>query len=215
MPKVVVRNFCISLDGFGAGPDQSLNDPVGVGGHRLHEWIFETRFGQQMIGGTAGSVGLDNDFLERGDENVGATIMGRNMFSPVRGAWPDESWRGWWGHDPPYHHPVFVLTHHPRPAIEMLGGPTFYFVADGIRAALDQALDAAGGRDVRIGGGVSAIQQYLQAGLVDELHLAIVPTLLGSGERLFESSRVGSPALERAEVACSPAVAHMVLRRAT
>ena len=177
----------MSLDGFRAGPDQSLDHPIGVGGHKLHEWIFATRFGQQMLGARGGSAGIYNDFLERGYQGIGATIMGRNMFSPLRGPWPDESWRGWWGDNPPYHHPVFVLTRHPRPAIEMQGGTTFNFVSDGIRAALDQALDAAQGQDVRIGGGVATIQQYLRARLIDELHVAIVPILLGRGERLFEN----------------------------
>jgi len=213
MARVVVRNFAVSLDGFGAGPDQNLDNPIGAGGDRLHTWIFETRFGRQMIGGDGGSVGLDNDLLEQGDQGIGATIMGRNMFGPIRGDWPDEAWRGWWGDNPPYHHPVFVLTHHPRQPIEMQGGTTFYFVADGIQSALDQAVNAAQGGDVRIGGGISTIQQYLRAGLIDELGLAIVPILLGSGERLLESARIGSPNYELAGLASSDRVAHIRLQR--
>jgi dihydrofolate reductase len=208
-----VRNFCVSLDGFGAGPEQDLQNPIGVGGQRLHTWIFETRFGRQMIGTEGGSTALDNDMLVRGDRGVGATIMGRNMFGPVRGPWPDESWRGWWGDNPPYHHPVFVLTHHPRQPIEMDGGTTFFFVSDGIRSALDQARAAAGDADVRIGGGASTIQQYLRAGLIDELQLAIVPILLGQGERLFDGAPTGAPDYACVELACSSEVAHVRLQR--
>jgi dihydrofolate reductase len=186
MAKVRVHNFSISLDGYGAGPDQSVDHPLGVGGNRLHTWAFKTRAGRQMLGQSGGDEGVDNDFWMRGDEGIGATVMGRNMFGPIRGPWGDEEWRGWWGDEPPYHHPVFVLTHHPRPPLPMEGGTTFHFVADGIEAALEQAYDAAAGQDVRIGGGASTIQQYLRAGLVDELHLVISPLLLGGGERLFD-----------------------------
>jgi dihydrofolate reductase len=213
MPKLVIRNFAVSLDGFGAGPDQSLEYPIGVGGDRLHRWIFETRVGQHMIGGEGGSVGIDNDYLEQGDYGIGATIMGRNMFGPIRGDWPDLDWRGWWGDNPPYHHPVFVLTHYRREPIEMQGGTTFYFVTDGIEAALDQATKAANGGDVRIGGGLSVVQQYLRAGLIDELHVAIVPILLRVGERLLDPARIGSSDYECVELVCSPNVAHVRLRR--
>jgi dihydrofolate reductase len=214
MTQVVVRNFVVSLDGFGAGPDQNLEHPIGVGGERLHAWIFETRFGRQMIGAEGGSTGVDNDILASGDRGVGATIMGRNMFGPVRGPWPDESWRGWWGEEPPYHHPVFVLTRHPREPLEMQGGTTFFFVSDGIRSALEQARAAAGEGDVRIGGGVSTIQQYLREGLIDELHLAIVPILLGQGERLFDVTPVEAAGYKCVDLTCSPEVAYVRLRPA-
>ncbi|HXY93889.1 MAG TPA: dihydrofolate reductase family protein, partial [Acidimicrobiia bacterium] len=181
MPRLRVHNLAISLDGYVAGPDQDLEHPLGVGGERLHEWVFETRFGRRMQGLEGGDEGVDDEWLERGVEGIGATIMGRNMFGPVRGPWPDDAWRGWWGDDPPYHHPVFVLTHHPRESISMRGGTTFSFVEDGIGAALDLAFEAAGGADVRLGGGAATVQQYLRAGLVDDLHLAIVPILLGEG----------------------------------
>src|SRR5882672_4293551 len=153
MPKLRVHSVALSLDGYAAGPEQSLDNPLGVGGLRLHEWVFPTRSFRRMHGGEGGDEGLDDDFIARGDAGIGATIMGRNMFGPIRGSWPDESWTGWWGDDPPFHHPVFVLTHHPQPSITMQGGTTFHFVADGIEAALERALDAADGDDVRIGGG--------------------------------------------------------------
>src|SRR5947208_10816080 len=155
MPKLRVHNFAMSLDGYVAGPDQSVDNPLGVGGESLHEWIFETRTWRRMIGEDGGDTGIDDEFMARGDEGIGATIMGRNMFGPVRGPWPDEQWTGWWGDTPPYHHPVFVLTHHPRPPLTMAGGTTFHFVADPIEAVLARAYDAAGGADVRLGGGVS------------------------------------------------------------
>ena len=185
MSKVRVQAFSISIDGFGAGPRQSLQDPLGVGGTGLHQWMYPTRTFQQMVGGAGGTTGVDDEFAQRSMEGVGAWILGRNMFGPVRGAWPDASWKGWWGDNPPYHVPVFVLTHHARAAIPMLGGTTFHFVTGGIHEALERARAAAGGQDVRIGGGVSTVRQYLQAGLVDELHLAVSPTLLGSGEALL------------------------------
>jgi dihydrofolate reductase len=213
MPKLRVHNISISLDGYAAGPGQSLQNPLGVGGERLHEWAFATRsFGR--IHGTPGEgEGLDDQFITRGDAGVGATIMGRNMFGPIRGPWGNEQWTGWWGDDPPFHHPVFVLTHHPQPSITMQRGTTFHFVSDGIEAALAKAFEAAEGQDVRIGGGPSAIQQYLRAGLIDELHIAIVPLLLGSGERLFDHLD-GSPAgYECVEFVSSPAVAHVRLAR--
>lgn len=185
MSKVRVAAFSVSIDGFGAGPRQSLQAPLGVGAEGLHGWFRPTRTFQQMLGGEGGSTGADDGFARRSFENVGAWILGRNMFGPVRGPWPDDGWKGWWGDNPPYHVPVFVLTHHARPPLEMAGGTTFHFVTDGIEAALQRARAAAGGRDVRIGGGVSTIRQYLQAGLVDEMHLAVSPVLLGSGESLL------------------------------
>jgi dihydrofolate reductase len=215
MSRLRVHNFAVSLDGYGAGPAQSLDNPVGVGGHRLHEWIFLTRYGREMLGEAGGSEGVDHEFLALGDEGVGATIMGRHMFGPIRGGWGDDSWTGWWGEEPPYHHPVFVLTHHPRPAIEMAGGTTFHFVADGIEVALERARAAAGGKDVRLGGGAATIRQYLRAGLVDELHLAIVPVLLGAGERLFDGD-LGAGVLDGyrpVQLAASDSVVHVRLGR--
>src|ERR1700716_2945756 len=186
MAKLRVHNLAISLDGFAAGPNQDLDNPLGVGGSRLHEWVFATRTGRRMLGEEGGDEGLDDKFLVEGDIGIGATIMGRNMFGHIRGPWKDEQWTGWWGDNPPYHHPVFVLTHHPRPSIEMQGGTIFHFVTDGIEIALERALDAAKGQDVRLGGGASTIQQYLRAQLIDEMHVAVVPVLLGGGERLFD-----------------------------
>src|SRR5579863_10780062 len=167
MPKVRVNAFAISIDGYGAGPSQSRENPLGVGGLALHDWMFHTRTFQRMTGKDGGATGIDHDFAARSFENVGAWIIGRNMFGPVRGPWPDESWKGWWGDNPPYHVPVFVLTHHARAPITMQGGTTFYFVTDGIHTALERAREAAGGKDVRLGGGVSTMRQYLRAGLVD------------------------------------------------
>ena len=185
MTRLRVNAFTISLDGYGAGPQQDQQNPLGVGGEELHQWMVDTRTFKRMSGGDGGSSGVDDGFTARGFEGIGAWIMGRNMFGPVRGPWPDESWRGWWGETPPYHTPVFVLTHHPRPPLTMNGGTVFHFVTGGIQAALDQAMAAAQGQDVRLGGGVSTIRQYLQAGLVDEMHLAISPIFLGSGEHLM------------------------------
>jgi dihydrofolate reductase len=185
MGKVRASAFSVSLDGFGAGPNQDLEHPLGVGGMELTNWLFKTRMFQEMIGQEGGTTDIDNRFARNSMENMGAWIMGRNMFGPIRGQWPDHSWKGWWGNNPPYHVPVFVLTHHPRPSIEMEGGTVFHFVTDGIAAALQRAMDAAGSKDVRVGGGVSVIRQYLQAGLLDELHLAVSPVLLGKGENLF------------------------------
>jgi len=185
MAKVRVNSFAISLDGYAAGPNQSLENPLGVRGPELFEWFFSTRTWKQMHGEEDGSTGVDNEWAQRGMENVGAWILGRNMFGPVRGHWPDDSWRGWWGDEPPYHVPVFVLTHHPRKSVEMKGGTTFHFVTNGIDAALQQAMEMARDKDVRIGGGVATIQQFLRARLVDELHLAFRPILMGSGENLF------------------------------
>jgi dihydrofolate reductase len=185
MPKVKVQAFTVSIDGYGAGPGQSLEHPLCVGGTTLHQWMLPTRTFRAMLGQDGGSTGTDDEFARAAMDNVGAWILGRNMFGPVRGPWPDESWQGWWGPNPPYHVPVFVLTHHVRAPLVMEGGTTFHFVTGGIDAALQRARGAAQGRDVRIGGGVSTVRQYLQAGLVDEMHLAISPTLLGSGEALL------------------------------
>jgi dihydrofolate reductase len=182
MSKLVVRSFSISVDGYGAGPNQSLENPLGVGGEALHEWMVHTRTFQRLMGEGGGSTGVDDDFAARGFANIGAWILGRNMFGPVRGSWPDESWRGWWGEVPPYHCQVFVLTHHPRPALSMEGGTTFHFVTDGIQRALARAREAAGGKDIRLGGGPAIIKQYLAAGLVDEMHVAVAPILLGQGD---------------------------------
>ena len=193
MSRLIVHSFTISLDGYGAGPHQSKETPLGEGGEELHEWLVETRFFKQMGGREGGVTGIDNEFAERGMANIGAFILGRNMFGPIRGPWPDESWRGWWGKNPPYHTPTFVLTHHPRPPLEMEGGTVFHFVTEGIEAALDQARTAARGKDVRIGGGAATIRQYLRAGLLDEIHLAISPILLGQGEPLLEG--IDLPAL--------------------
>jgi len=213
VPKLRVHNFAISLDGYGAGPDQSLENPLGRGGQQLHEWVFETRFGRAMIGQEGGATGVDDEFLERGVEGIGATVMGRNMFGPVRGGWGSDDWRGWWGDDPPYHHPVFVLTHHAHDPIEMEGGTTFYFVTDGIGSALAQAFTAAAGDDVRLGGGVSTVQQYMRAGLVDELHLPVVPLMLGSGERLFDGLAGAFDGYECTELVTQGSVAHFVFSR--
>jgi dihydrofolate reductase len=213
MPKLVVRNMAISLDGFAAGPGQDLDNPLGVGGPRLHEWVFETRAGRRMFGSDGGDEGVDDRFVARGDENIGATVMGRNMFGPIRGPWTDEDWTGWWGDEPPYHHPVFVLTHHPRPPVTMQGGTTFNFVTDGIEAALERAFDAAGGKDVRLGGGPATVQQYLRAGLVDDVHVAVVPTLLGGGERLFDNLDGAQDGYECVELVSSPSVTHVRLAR--
>ncbi len=185
MSRLCVRAFGLSIDGFGAGAQQNLENPMGRGGMALHEWAFATRTFQRMFGKQGGSTGVDDGFAARGFQNIGAWILGRNMFGPVRGAWPDHSWRGWWGEEPPYHCQVFVLTHHARPPLEMAGGTTFHFVTEGIHAALERATAAAGGQDVRLGGGVATVRQYLSAGLVDELHLTLAPVLLGAGENLW------------------------------
>lgn len=185
MTKLRVLSFGISLDGYGAGPNQNLEHPLGVGGAALLEWLFATRAFQHVHGSSGGTTGADDEFAARGFSNVGAWIMGRNMFGPIRGEWPDENWKGWWGDNPPFHVPVFVLSHHPRASITMAGGTSFHFVTDGIQSALKRAKESANGQDVRLGGGVATIQQYLRARLIDEIHLAITPTLLGSGEQFF------------------------------
>jgi dihydrofolate reductase len=214
MAKLRVHNLSMSLDGYVAGPKQDIDNPLGVGGPRLHEWVFETRRGRQMQGMDGGTQGVDDQFIARGEQGIGATIMGRNMFGPIRGEWGSREWTGWWGEDPPYHHPVFVLTHHPRPPIPMAGGTTFNFVDDGIEATLNLAFDAAGGKDVRLGGGAATVQQYLRAGLVDEVHVAIVPILLGAGERLFDNLEGGPEGYECVEFVSSPQVAHARFARA-
>jgi dihydrofolate reductase len=185
MSIVRVSAFSISLDGFGAGPAQSEKDPLGIRGEELHPWLLQSRTFKRMYGGKGGSTGVDDGFAARSMEGLGAWIMGRNMFGPVRGPWPDEQWRGWWGETPPYHVPVFVLTHHARPPLEMEGGTVFHFVTGGIYVALQRAREAAGDRDIRIGGGVATVRQYLEARLIDELHLAVTPVLLGKGEHLL------------------------------
>jgi dihydrofolate reductase len=212
MAKLRVRNLAMSIDGYVAGPQQSVDNPLGIGGERLHDWIFETRTGRRMLGKDGGAEGIDDQFFRAGHEGIGATIMGRNMFGPVRGPWGAEEWNGWWGDNPPYHHPVFVLTHHARPPVTMKGGTTFHFVTDGIKAALDLAFAAAGGQDVLVGGGAATVRQYLAAGLVDEMHVPVVPILLGGGERLFEDG-VGADGYRCVELVASPAVAHVRLAR--
>ncbi len=213
MGKVRVDCFAISLDGFGAGPRQDLKNPLGVGGTRLHEWFFPTRTFRAMHGGDGGTTGVDDELARRGTENVGAWILGRNMFGPIRGPWPDEEWKGWWGESPPYHVPVFVLTHHPRPPLEMEGGTTFNFVTGGVEEALRLARDAAGPKDVRVGGGVETVRQYLRAGHVDEMHLVVSPVLLGSGEHLLSGLDVPSLGFRVVRHVPSEAALHVFLDR--
>jgi dihydrofolate reductase len=216
MARLRVHNFSVSLDGYAAGPAQGPETPLGVDGERLHDWLIATPTFRKMFGESTSEddAGVDERFAAAGEQGIGATIMGRNMFGPIRGAWPDDEWRGWWGPNPPYHHPVFVLTHHLREPIEMEGGTTFYFVDDGIESALEQATKAAGDADIRLGGGASAVQQYLRAGLVDEVHLAYVPLLLGSGERLFDNLGDAPVGYEVAEFVSSPAALHVrIVRR--
>jgi dihydrofolate reductase len=213
MAKLRVHAFSVSLDGYGAGPGQDLDNPLGVGGKQLHEWVFPTRTFQAMFGASSGTTGIDDDFAARGFEGIGAWILGRNMFGPVRGAWTDDQWKGWWGDNPPYHTPVFILTHHARAPITMAGGTTFHFVTDGIHAALQQAKQAAGARDVRVGGGSATIRQYLQAGLVDAMHLAISPVLLGRGESLLADIDLVRLGYRCTEHAHSAAAMHVVLTK--
>lgn len=213
MARVRVHNLVVSLDGYAAGPDQSLDDPFGVGGQVLTAWFWDTRFGRAMIGQDGGSTGVDDGWLERGVDGIGATVMGRNMFGPVRGEWPDYSWRGWWGEEPPFRCPVFVLTHAERPSLEMGGGTTFHFLATTPQEALERALAVAGGKDVRIGGGPTVVREFLKAGLVDELHVAIVPILLGRGIRLWDDLRgLESGYAVKADTAES-GVIHLTFRR--
>jgi dihydrofolate reductase len=214
MSKLRVLSYSVSLDGFSAGPDQSLEFPLGVRGPELMEWFFPTRVFQRMHGfGEDGETGIDNGFAERGFDNLGAWILGRNMFGPVRGPWPDENWRGWWGEEPPYRVPVFVLTHHARQPLEMAGGTTFYFVTGGIHEALERARDAAGGRDVRLGGGAATVREYLQAGLIDDLHLALRPLLMGRGEALFAGLDLDALGYECTGMQPGERAVHMFLRK--
>lgn len=213
MGKLRVDGFTISLDGYGAGPRQDLDNGLGVGGEQLHRWLVPTRTFKAFHGGKEGTTGIDDDYARRGTENIGAWIMGRNMFGPIRGDWPDEGWKGWWGDDPPYHVPVFVLTRHPRKAIQMQGNTTFHFVTEGIEEALRRARAAAGSKDIRLGGGVETVRQYLRAGLVDEMHLAISPVLLGSGEHLLSGLDLLALGFRVAEHVASEAATHVVLKR--
>ncbi len=214
MTRVRVQAFTISLDGYAAGPDQDIDHPLGVGGTELHQWLLPTRTLQRaLFGKDGGTAGVDDEFAARGFRNVGAWILGRNMFGPIRGAWPDAGWKGWWGNNPPYHVPVFILTHHARSSIAMEGGTSFHFITGGIREALDRAREAAAGMDVRIGGGPSTIRQYLREGLINELHLAIAPVLLGRGESLFQGLDLRTLGYECVEFVASQKAMHAVLRR--
>jgi dihydrofolate reductase len=214
MSKLRVESFTISLDGYGAGPDQGLDNPLGVGGTALHGWAVSTRtFQSKLFGSDSGETGIDDDFAARGFHNMGAWILGRNMFGPVRGPWPDETWRGWWGDNPVYHVPVFVLTNHARAPLVMEGGTTFYFVTQGIGAALAQAKEAAAGKDVRLGGGVNVIQQFLRQRLIDEMHIAISPVLLGAGERLFEGVNMKALGYACTQHQATPLATHAVFTR--
>lgn len=213
MTRVRVEGFTISLDGYGAGPEQDIDHPLGRGGTELPPWLTATRTFQRTHGQDGGSTGVDDDFAARGFENVGAWILGRNMFGPIRGDWTDESWKGWWGDEPPYHCPVYVLTHHGRTPIEMQGGTTFQFVTGGIHEALDRARAAAGGQDVRVGGGPDTIRQYLREALIDELHIAIAPVLLGRGEPLFQGLDVRALGYQCVDAIASTKATHLIIRR--
>ena len=213
MTRLRVTGFSVSLDGYGAGPDQSLEQPLGRGGEHLHEWMVSTRTFKRLQNQEGGTTGMDDDFTARGFDNIGAWILGRNMFGPVRGPWPDEQWKGWWGPNPPYHVPVFVLTHYARPALAMEGGTVFHFVTGGIGEALDRAKAAADGRDIRVGGGAATIRQYLAARLIDEMHYAISPVLLGGGEALFEGLDLPALGYRVREHVASEAAVHVVLAR--
>ena len=213
MTRVRVHNFSISIDGYGAGPRQTREEPLGIGGEELHEWLFPTRAFQHINGKAGGTTGADNDLAERFGEGIGAWIMGRNMFGPIRGPWPDHTWRGWWGKNPPYHAPVFVLTHHAQPPIQMEGGTVFHFVTGGIREALERATEAAAGKDVQVSGGVATIRQFLEVGLIDELHVAIAPRLLGSGEHLFYGLDLPKLGYECTTHVTTAAATHVVLTK--
>ena len=213
MTRLRVHCFALSIDGYGAGPHQDLDHPLGVGGLALHQWVFATRTFCRMHGKDGGTAGTDDEFAARGFDNIGAWILGRNMFGPIRGPWPDASWKGWWGDNPPYHMPVFVLTNHRREPIDMAGGTTFQFVTDGIYAALQRATEAADGRDVRLGGGVATIRQYLRAGLIDQMHLAISPVLLGSGEHLLADIDAAKLGYQCVEHVPTQNTTHVVLAR--
>jgi dihydrofolate reductase len=213
MTKLRVACFSVSVDGYGAGPHQDIDNPLGVGGMAVFSWFFPTQTFRRMTGSEGGTTGIDDDFAARGIANIGAWILGRNMFGPIRGPWTDEAWKGWWGRNPPYHVPVFVLTHYPRNPITMEGGTVFHFITDGIEAALEAARVAAGGKDVRLGGGVATLREYLKAGLVDEMHLAISPVLLGAGENLFAGLDLASLGFRVAEHTPSSASTHLVLAK--
>ncbi len=213
MAIVRVQSFAVSVDGYGAGPDQDLQNPLGVRGPELMQWFFPTRVWRQMNGLGDGETGIDNAMAERGFVGIGAWILGRNMFGPVRGPWLDESWRGWWGEEPSYHAPVFVLTHHPRPPLRMTGGTVFHFVTDGIHSALEQAREAAGGKDVRIGGGASTVRQFLAEKLIDEMHLAVRPVLMGKGEPLWHGLDLHALGYECAEHVAGERAMHLFIRR--
>ena len=213
MPKVRVAGFGVSIDGFSAGPEQSLNDPLGKRGPEIFQWFFHTKVFHSMHGQEGGSLDVDNAFAHRALENFGAFILGRNMFGPVRGPWPDDSWKGWWGENPPYHVPTFVLTHHAREPLVMDGGTTFYFVTQGIEEALRLARQAAGDKDVKIGGGVSTVRQYLRAGLIDSMHLAVGPVVLGQGEALFAGLDLPALGFSAREYSITERAMHVVLER--
>jgi len=214
MSKLRVQGFGVSLDGYGAGPNQDLANPLGVGGHAMFQWFFPTRTFQSMHGdGKSGTTGIDDEFARRGFENVGAWILGRNMFGPVRGTWPDDQWKGWWGAEPPYHCPVFVLTHHARAPLVMAGGTTFHFVTESIEAALQRARGAAGGKDVRVGGGVSTVRQYLSKRLIDEMHFAVSPVLMGRGENLFAGLDFVALGYQTTEHVAGPSATHVTVKR--
>jgi dihydrofolate reductase len=214
MSKVKVSAFSVSLDGFGAGPRQDLENPLGVRGLELHAWFLKTAVFRKIHHLAGGSQGVDNDFAARSFENVGAWILGRNMFGPIRGPWPDDSWKGWWADEPPYHVPVFVLSHYERPPLPMKGNTTFYFVTDGPESALKQAKEAANGQDVRIGGGVSTIRQYLTAGHIHEIHLAFSPVLLGEGENLFAGIHFPKLGFKPVQSTAGEEATHVILKRA-
>lgn len=215
MSKVKVTAFSVSLDGYGAGPDQSREEPLGKRGEELHEWIFPTRMFTKLYGKGDGTEGVDNDFAERSFENLGAWIMGRNMFGPIRGPWQHEEWKGWWGENPPYHVPVFVLTNHARESVTMKGGTVFHFVTGGIESALEKARKAANGKDIRIGGGTSTIRQFLQAGHIDEMHLAFAPVFLGSGEHLFAGIDLPGLGFTETQTMYGNSATHVLLKKAS
>jgi dihydrofolate reductase len=213
MGKVHVSAFSITLDGFSAGPDQSLENPLGVGGPEMMEWMFPTKMFAEMQGKDGGETGVDNDFAMKSMTGNGAWILGRNMFGPVRGPWPDDEWKGWWGEEPPYHVPTFVLTHYRRDPVEMKGGTTFYFVTDGARSALEQAKAAAGDKDIRIGGGAETVRQYLQERLIDEMHLAMRPIFLGKGETIFEGLNLRELGYKVEETVPGERATHLIVRK--
>jgi len=213
MSKIKVKHFSISLDGFGAGLNQSLENPLGIRGMELHQWAFETKMFKTMIGASGGEEGIDNDVMSKTFENVGAVIMGRNMFGPIRGNWEGEEWKGWWGENPPFHVPVFVLTHHERKSLEMEGGTTFHFITGGIKAALDEAKKVAQGKDIVIGGGVSTIRQFIQAGYIDEIEISLAPVFLGSGENLFSGIDMSSLGYNKIVRTAGEGATHFVMTR--